>query len=128
MGLICPFGWKVNEVGTGCELVNQVCEKNYELNHDKSACVPISTFWIPFPITIALICLYIVPIVSKIRKRKETLIVPCLTICTAFMESVTMVVMVAEAYVYGINTTFYLAIIGLVFIFAGNMFFTLMYC
>lgn len=126
-GLRCPFGWRVNEMGDGCELVNQVCEKDYELNHDKTACVPISTFYIPFPILITLAVLCIIPIVSKIRRRK-TLITPCFTIFISFLETVAMLVMVAEAYVYGIVPTFYLAIVGLVFTFASNMFFTLMYC
>ena len=126
-GLRCPFGWKVNEAGTGCVLVNQVCEDEYELNAAKDACVPISTFYIPFPILITLVVLWIVPIVSKI-KRRTTLITPSLTVFAAFLETVCMVVLVAQAYIYGITPTFYLAVVGLVFTFAANMFFTLMYC
>jgi proprotein convertase subtilisin/kexin type 5 len=94
-GLRCPFGWKVDEWGTGCELVNQVCETNYELNWDKSACIPISTFWIPFPIVITMAVLCIVPIVSKIKFKKHTLIVPSFTIFVSFCESVCIVVLVA---------------------------------
>jgi hypothetical protein len=130
-GLRCPFGWRVIEdgsnAGAACELINQVCEKNYELNPDKTACVPISTFYIPFPILITLATICLIPIISKIKWRK-TLIVPCFTIFIAFLETVCMLVMVAQAYEYGITTTFYLAIVGLVFTFASNMFFTLMYC
>jgi len=56
-GLICPFGYKVTYEGTGCELKNQVCEEDYELNHDKTACVPVSRFYVPFPMFIVMILL-----------------------------------------------------------------------
>lgn len=68
----------------------------------------------------------IAPIVSKI-KRKVTLIVPNFIVFVSFFETICIIVLVAQAYIYGIVPTFYLAIVGLVFIFASNMFFTLMY-
>jgi len=43
------------------------------------------------------------------------------------METICLIVLVAEAKVYGIVPTFYLAIVGLVFLGAGNAFFMLMY-
>lgn len=92
--------------------------------------MPVSTFYIPFPITIAMVLCCIPPLVSKIHKRfrKQTLLVPSFTIVVAFFETVTLLVMVFEAYGYGINTTLYLALMGLIFTFAANMFFSLMYC
>lgn len=88
--------------------------------------MPISTFYVPFPIVITMVLLCIVPIVSKI-KRRVTNIVANFIVFISFLETVCIVVMVAQAYIYGIVPTFYLAIVGLVFIFASNMFFTLMY-
>jgi hypothetical protein len=125
-GLICPFGFKVTYDGNACELKNQVCEKDYELNHDKTACVPISTFYIPFPILITCILLCIVPIVSKV-KRPTTKIVPCFTVVISFFETICMIVLVAQAYDYGIIPTFYFAVVGFIFLFASNAFFMLMY-
>lgn len=125
-GLICPFGYKVTYAGTGCELKNQVCETNFELNHDKTACIPISTFYVPFPMLITLILLSMVPIISRI-KRRNTLIVPNLTVVASFMETICMIVLVAEAKAYGITPTCYIAVVGLVFLLASNAFFMLMY-
>ena len=93
-GLRCPFGFKVNEFGNACVLQNQVCEKDYELNHDKTACVPISTFYIPFPILITMILFCIVPIVSKVKFRNSK-IVPNFTVVISFFETVCMIVLVA---------------------------------
>jgi len=88
--------------------------------------VPFSTFYIPFPMLITTILLCIIPIVSKV-KRPTTLITPNFTIVVSFMETICLIVLVAEAKVYGIVPTFYLAIVGLVFLGAGNAFFMLMY-
>ena len=125
-GLICPFGYKVNEMGTGCDLKNQQCEEGYELNDEKTACVPVSTFYVPFPILITMFLLYSIPIASKIKKR-DSLLIANLTCVTAFMETLTIVVLIAQASDYGIVPTFYLGLVGFVFLFSGNAFFTLMY-
>jgi hypothetical protein len=127
---ICTFGYRpVLDPLTGmeeCEQVNQVCEPDYELNDEKTACIPVSTFYIPFPILISTILVCIVPIVSKIKRRK-TKIVPNFTVAISFFETLCMIILVAQAYIYGIIPTFYLAVVGLIFLFASNMFFTLMY-
>ena len=75
---------------------------------------------------ITLIILSLIPIISKI-KRRTTLIVPNLTIVASFMESICIVVLVAEAKSYGITPTCYIAIVGLIFLLASNAFFMLMY-
>ena len=127
---ICPFGRKLDKFTGECNLVNQICEENYELNEDKTACVPISTNYIPFPIVIVMSVFLLPPIVSKCipRYRKKTLLVPSLTTVVSFFETITIVCMILQAQEFGINTTKFLSIVGLIFTFASNMFFTLMYC
>ena len=93
-GLICPFGYKVNSMGTGCDLRNQQCEKGYELNEQKTACVPVSTFYLPFPILITMLLLYSIPIASKIKKQ-ESLLIANLTCVTAAIETLTVVILIA---------------------------------
>lgn len=127
---ICPFGRKLDKFTGECYLVNQICEENYELNAEKTACVPVSNFYIPFPMTIVMLLLCIGPCTSKAmpRFRKQTLLVPSLTMVVGFFETVALLVMILQAQDFGINTTKYLALVALIFIFCSNMFFTLMYC
>jgi hypothetical protein len=88
--------------------------------------VPISSFYVPFPILISAVLVSILPIVSKVKFR-DTKIVPNLTVVFSFFETLCLIVLVAQAHTYGIIPTFYLSVVGLIFLFASNMFFALMY-
>ena len=125
-GLICPFGYKVNYEGNGCELKNQICEVGYELNGDKTACIPAPTSYIPFPILAVVLLLCLVPIFSRI-KSKKTQVIPSLIAFIAPMETVAIAALIIGAKDHGNMLTFYIGLVGFVFLFAGNAFFLLMY-
>jgi hypothetical protein len=73
-GLICPFGYAVTPTGDGCALKAQICEDGFDLNYDKTKCIPVSPGYIPFPILIATCFLCVIPIVSKVRNRESKLV------------------------------------------------------
>ena len=50
-----------------------------------------------------------------------------MTIFVSFVETICIIVLVAESNAYGITPTFYLSVVGFIFLFASNMFFMLMY-
>jgi hypothetical protein len=68
-----------------------------------------------------------IPVIVSKKKFPVTLIVPTMTIFVSFVESICIIVLVAESNAYGITPTFYLSVVGFIFLFASNMFFMLMY-
>jgi hypothetical protein len=124
--LICRFGYKVTPAGNGCEIKAQVCDDNYKLNYDKDKCIPVSPGYVPLPFFAAMLFMMVVPIVSKVRNR-ESKIVANFIIFISVLEPIGMLVLFIEAIQYGIKPVTYLAGLALIFHFATNFFFCLIY-
>jgi len=67
-GLICPFGYAINETtGDSCYLKARICEGTDILNYDKTKCIPQPKIFIPLP----LIIVFIVGAIIIIRDKKK---------------------------------------------------------
>lgn len=78
MGLICPSGFTINDLGDGC-IPNEIeCPNGYIINDQRTACVPGPGAAVPFPFLILSFCLGILVVGSEIKDKTFTKAVTCL--------------------------------------------------
>lgn len=68
-GLICPFGFHINEAGDGCIPNDFECPPGYMINQQLTACVPAPGSIVPFPFLFLSVCLSILVLGSYIKDK-----------------------------------------------------------
>jgi hypothetical protein len=104
----------------------QICEDGFDLNYDKTKCIPVSPGYFPFPILILTCFICVIPIVSKVRNR-ESKLVANLIVAISVTEPIGLIMQYVLSDSYGIKPAVYLTGFAILMHFATNLFFGLVY-
>ena len=107
-------------------LMAQICEGNKILNYDKTKCIPVPGFLMPFPLVlIALIGTTL--IIRDKRKNPNSRFYPNMVVLLSVLETIGLLFMTGMTKSYGIKPAYSLSALALGFMIGLNLFFTLIY-
>jgi hypothetical protein len=127
VGLICPEGFHVNDLGDGC-IPNQFeCKVGYEINDKNTACIPLPGTPIPFPFLFFGICMTLVVAYSKLKESKNTRVITSLIMFLGAFELLQYLLMGIQSIVLEQYAAGGLCFLGFFLMIGTNIGFTVMY-
>ena len=78
VGLECPVNYTAAADGNSCVPTNIVCASGYEVNEQKTACVPLPGSPIPFPFLITSVFISFLVLGSYLKEKFFTKVYTCL--------------------------------------------------
>jgi hypothetical protein len=96
------------------------------LNYDKTACIPVPGFLLPFPLTILALVGTFLTIRDK-KRNENSRFFPNQICMLSVLETVGLLSTLILAQSYGIRPTHYLCLAAFLFLYGLNLFFTLIY-
>jgi len=88
VGLICPIGFKVNDLGDGCVPDEYQCKNGFEINEARTACVPAPGSIVPFPFLFFSFCCGLLVLASYIKAKAQTKVISTLICFIGSLEPV----------------------------------------
>ena len=86
VGLVCPDGFHVNDIGEGCVPNEFECQDGYVINEKRTACIPGPGSPVPFPFIFLAICMGVVVAGSNMKEKSTTKVYTCLIFLIGSME------------------------------------------
>jgi len=127
VGLLCPDLFKEDASGNGCIPILFECAEGYDLNEDKTACVPEPGSPIPFPFLIASIFVSFLVLGSYLKEKFFTKVYTCLLSIIGSFEVIMYSLMVGFSISTGEYAIAALCLVGLTALLVSNIAFTVYY-
>ena len=127
VGLECPVNYTAAADGNSCVPTNIVCASGYEVNEQKTACVPLPGSPIPFPFLITSVFISFLVLGSYLKEKFFTKVYTCLISLIGSLEVIMYLIMVALSLNMGEYAIAVLSIVGLVSMIIANVAFTVYY-
>lgn len=126
-GLVCPAGFELNQAKDGCIPLNYDCAEGYIINDQKTACVPKPGSALPFPFLLTSVLFGFLVFGSYLKEKHQTKVVSNLIALIGCLEVLMYGMMCAYALALDEGVIFAFVLIGLIGLFASNIFFVVYY-
>jgi len=127
VGLVCPFGFTVNEAGDGCVPNEYECKEGYVINQARTACVPEPGSVVPFPFLLLALGIGLLVLGSYLKDKDFTRVLTCLIALIGSLEIFVYFLMVVYAGVLENWAGFALSLIALIMLMVANVTFYVLY-
>lgn len=127
MGLICPLGFKVNDLGNGCVPDEYQCKDGFEINEERTACVPAPGSIVPFPFLFTAFCCGILVCASYIKSKENTKVLSTLICFIGSLEMILYFVMFIQSFLFEEWLVFALIILAMILQIFADIYFYVMF-